>query len=388
MHLSQTEKQPRTLLNQISVITSVSGGSFTAAYYGLHGEGIFKDFRERCLLKDIQGDLLGKLFNPFNWPRLSSPRFGRSDLAQEYYDEILFDGATLSDMSGANRPEIVILATEALEGTSFPFASNAFSWICSDFSRFPVSRAVAASAAVPGIFSPVILKNYSNTCQYETPPWIKRALDNPNHGDRSYQMALRASAYLDQSKSPFLFLIDGGIADNLGLRAIIDTVTLHGGMRDALDKSSQKGIRRIAFIIVDAETTTKPSWGILDNIPGIGVILDISSTIMINKYNFETIDLLRRSVRDWQIESATAGNPIDFYLIHMTFNSLPEKSEQEFFHSIPTALSLSEKQVDRLRGVAAKLLYSSPDFQRLIRDMGGKVLTPPRNMPSETDINR
>lgn len=36
--------QARRLLDEVDVITSVSGGSFTAAYYGLFGERIFEDF--------------------------------------------------------------------------------------------------------------------------------------------------------------------------------------------------------------------------------------------------------------------------------------------------------------------------------------------------------
>jgi len=376
------QKPPRTMLNQISAITAVSGGSFTAAYYGLHGEGIFKDFRERCLLKDIQGDLLQKLFNPFNWPRLSSSRFGRSDLAQEYYDEILFKGATLADMTGEDRPSIVILATDAMEGVGFPFIPDTFKWICSDFSRFPLARAVAASSAVPGAFSPVVLKNYAESCKNETPAWLKESLDSPDLSSRTYYMAIRVNSYLDQEKKPFIYLVDGAISDNLGLRTIIDAVTVHGGLRDSLAISQRKRTRRIAFIIVDAETEEKPSWGLLGEVPGIGAILGISSTIMINKYNFETIDLLRRSIRAWQVEDAANTSPLDFYLIHLNFNLLPEKAERDYFHGIPTTLTLPEDQVDRLRSVAAKLLYTSPDFQRLIHDIGGIILTPATSSPS------
>ena len=35
----------RTLLDEVNVIMSVSGGSFTAAYYGLHGKDIFTELQ-------------------------------------------------------------------------------------------------------------------------------------------------------------------------------------------------------------------------------------------------------------------------------------------------------------------------------------------------------
>ena len=38
------ELRKQNLLEEIDVISSVSGGSFTSAYYGLYGEQIFEDF--------------------------------------------------------------------------------------------------------------------------------------------------------------------------------------------------------------------------------------------------------------------------------------------------------------------------------------------------------
>ena len=159
----------RTLLDEVNVIMSVSGGSFTAAYYGLHGKNIFfKDFRKEFLLRDVQGALIWRLMNPFNWPRLFSARFDRffpSDLAQEYYDEVLFKGATLGRHDQKKKvPLINILATDAVEGISFSFLPSQFNLICSDYNRFPVSRAVTASSALPGPFSPIVLKNYARQC--------------------------------------------------------------------------------------------------------------------------------------------------------------------------------------------------------------------------------
>lgn len=377
----------RTLLDEVSVITAVSGGSFTAAYYGLHGEGIFKDFRERFLTRDVQGDMVSKFLNPFNWPRLWSPRFGRSDMAQEYYDSILFNGATLADMAVKKGPFILIQATDVIDGIVFPFMPETFGWICSDFNQYPVSRAVAASSALPGPLSPVVMKNYAGKCNTPIPAWISNALEKPDPTSRAYHMAIRANSFLDQKKKPYIYLADGGISDNLGLRAIIDRVMVSGGIRDVLTGAELKGVRRVAFIIVDAETQERPAWSILGDVPGVGAILGISSTVMVNKYNFETIDLLRRNVREWQVEGLSHSLPLDFYMIHLTFNSLPEQAERDYFHDIQTTFSLPAEQVDRLRDVAARLLYASPDFHRLVADMGGRISTPTSRLQPIKDMD-
>jgi NTE family protein len=82
----------RRLLDEVDAISAVSGGSFTAGYYGLFGERIFEDFEKKFLKKDIEGALLvNVLFNPYNLVRVSSPEFGRSDFAAEYYDRNIFD---------------------------------------------------------------------------------------------------------------------------------------------------------------------------------------------------------------------------------------------------------------------------------------------------------
>lgn len=78
------------LIDEIDLISSVSGGSFTAAYYRLSGDQIFEVFETRFLEHDIQGDLVRQLFNPKNWFRPPSNKFGRSDLAAELYDKKLF----------------------------------------------------------------------------------------------------------------------------------------------------------------------------------------------------------------------------------------------------------------------------------------------------------
>ncbi|PKN35204.1 MAG: patatin [Deltaproteobacteria bacterium HGW-Deltaproteobacteria-19] len=370
-----------TLLDEVNLITSVSGGSFTAATYGLRGRDMFRDYRERFLLVDHQSSMLAGFLNPLNWARLWSPRFGRSDMAQEYYDQILFDGATLGDIPKRDRPNIMILATDILNGQVFPFSTLQFSLICSDWKRFPVSRAVAASAAFPGAFTPVILKNYAGDCGWKPPEWMTQALEKPDPSSRGYHMAKSMATYLDRDDKPYIHLLDGGISDNLGLRSILEYLAVRGGIIDSLKEQGYTKVRRMTIIIVNAENREQPRWRLLDEVPGLGAILGASSAIMINRYNFETVDLLRRYVRDWSDELRAAGMPpIEFYIIEVGFDFLRDAAEREYFQAIPTSLYLPEVEVDRLRSVAERLLLSSGPFRKMVKDLGGRL---PGDPPAE-----
>jgi NTE family protein len=56
--------QTTRLLDLVDVITTVSGGSYTAACHGLFGDRIFDDFRSRFLYRNRQGELLRLLRRP------------------------------------------------------------------------------------------------------------------------------------------------------------------------------------------------------------------------------------------------------------------------------------------------------------------------------------
>src|SRR5436190_11373939 len=78
------------LLDAVDVITGVSGGSFTALAYGLYGDKLFTDYEQRFLKRDVQGEIISRAFTPTNWGNLASRAWGRSELAADLYDEILF----------------------------------------------------------------------------------------------------------------------------------------------------------------------------------------------------------------------------------------------------------------------------------------------------------
>jgi NTE family protein len=98
---------------------------------------------------------------------------------------------------------------------------------------------------------------------------------------------------------------------------------------------------------------------------------------MISSYNYETIDLLRRSIEDWSAESVQkGGQPIEFHAIEVSFSALRDEEERKYFSSIPTSFNLPDETVNALIEVAGRVLYNSEDFQKLVNDLGGCVPSP------------
>ncbi|HSO80641.1 MAG TPA: patatin-like phospholipase family protein, partial [Chromatiaceae bacterium] len=109
------------LLDAVDVITGVSGGSFTALAYGLYGDKLFDDYEQRFLKRNVQGEIVARTLSPTNWGKLGSTGWGRSELAAELYDEILFNGATFADLDRGQGPLILASATDISTGSRFVF---------------------------------------------------------------------------------------------------------------------------------------------------------------------------------------------------------------------------------------------------------------------------
>lgn len=374
----------RRLLDEIDAISSVSGGSFTAGYYGLFGDRIFDDFEEKFLKKNIQGKLIWSAINPLNWFRLWSPYFDRSDLAAEYYDKHVFEGGTFGDILARKGPIVSLNATDMTHGIWFNFVQDTFDIICSDVSRVHVARAAAASSAVPFVFSPITLRNYAGSCEYRKPEWIAEALQERAISTRRYNLATHVSPFLDTNKKPYVHLIDGGISDNLGLRVVLDRVVQMEDLWTSLKTLKKKNTNKLVFIVVNAETAPDASIDLRENPPTSKHSLSAATSVQINRYNFETIELLRSSFPKWAREiktnrcrearrskrpEATPCDDIAFYLIEVNFEELADKEERHSFMSLPTTFKLSDEEVDKLREAAGRIIRESSEFQRLRRDL-------------------
>ena len=358
----------KRLLDEVDVVTSVSGGSFTSAYFGLYGDRIFEDFEERFLKRNVQKQLLLQLLRPKNWFRMMRTFFSRTELAIEYYDQKIFDEATFADLGAASGPLIQINATDLSVGNRFTFVQRQFDMICSDLSTLKLARAVAASSAVPVVFPALTLKNYAGTCGYARPPWLVEALQDRRDDRRRLYNAEIMQGYLDAQKRSYIHLVDGGISDNLGVRTFLDTAITAGGAWNAFRWIGIERPRQIVFIVVNAEVNPDQGIDRLASAPSLGAIVNSVSGVQIRRYNFETLALLRSSMEQWAKEFPLdeRGRHVQFHLVELAFDFLEDPEERHFFNNLPTSFNLPDDTVDRLRDVGRRLLRESEDFQQLL----------------------
>lgn len=368
------------LLDDVEIISSVSGGSFTSAYYTLFPERFFSDFPDQFLYRDIQGGLLLRLFNPYNWFRLASPDFSRIDMADEYYNDTIFEGKSFDYLLGKPRgsaPFLVLNATDISINHRFEFTQDQFDLLCSNLGSVTVSRAVAASSDFPAAFAPLTLINYKTYCG-ALPEWIGPALDRDKNPKRRYAEALAAKSYRDPDRI-YIHLLDGGLSDNLGLRGPFQAVTTTDSPWSILKWANQDRLKRLMVIAANAKTTKQRTWDTRSAPPGISAVLSVVTGGPMDDVSFDSIEMteghfkqmgqLARTVDSCNARFASCptpkiDNPIltDFTFAELTFDDIRDPRLRTCLQGLPTSFSLPAKTVDLLRVTAGHLLMNSEDF--------------------------
>jgi predicted acylesterase/phospholipase RssA len=205
------ELKQRGLLDQVDVISGVSGGTLPAVYYGLRDKaGAFEEPAVReALGYDFQGSWLRRWFLPQNIFRYWLSDFTRSDIMVQVFNNELFHKATFADLRP--HPKILLNSTIHNDHTRFTFTDDRFEMLRSTLATYHVANAVNASSAFPGAFQDVTLQKYVEPPQY-------------------------------------IHLYDGGPIDNLGVQAIVAYLNRHVP-GTSLDRLFPKGC---VIIVIDA----------------------------------------------------------------------------------------------------------------------------------------
>lgn len=364
-----SDGKPTRLLDMIGVISSVSGGSFTSAYYGLHGDDTFDTFEDVFLRRNVEKSLIRSVLNPFSWFRQS----GRTELAVDYYEENIFHGATFADLKRKGGPLLLINASDLGYGVRFSFVQEYFNLLCSDIASYSIARAVTASSAVPVLFHPVVLRNYDDCKSEGLPAWLQQALQRSKDDPQLSQTASGLTSFFKTSDRDYAHFVDGGITDNLGLRAVYDFVEMSGGAKIYMEKYDLRHPKQMIVISVDASTDPEPVLDRSNKQPSMKETVTAMSDIQLHRYNAATLSLMDESLNRWAAELSTPEQKVTPYFIRIGFEEVADPEQRKLLNNTPTTFSLTDEQVDRLIAAGRSLLRNDPQYQKLLSDMGGKL---------------
>ena len=357
----------RRLLDEVDLISAVSGGTLPAAYFGLRGEKTFEEFPARVLYHNLERDLVMRILSPANWFRLASGTFGRSDLFAEIYDETVFDRATFADLQRGGGPFVIINGTDITAGTRFSYTQDQFDAICGDLSRVTLGRAVATSTALPPLLTPITLENRGGTCGRKSPGWQQAAEAAMGESATPGRALLRARALqaYENPARPYVHLFDGGLSENLGLAEVLRAFELLRVGPDETVLPALRRARKVVVISVNALRFPDVDWESSPEPPGTDTLRDQMWSIPVDRISYDAAEQVRDKLAGWQAEAPGRRG----YFAQVTFDNLSDPAERAYFKQVKTRLALPREQVDRVREVGGRLLREAPAFRRLLADL-------------------
>jgi len=380
---------PVPLIDRVKVVSSVSGGSVVAAWFGLVGPARLDELKTDFLARDNMKTLEWEAKDPLTLARLSLSSYTRIDALRDLLDRELFHGARFVDLRRSGAPLIVMNATDMESGEVFAVTPQRFDDLCSDLDQLPISVAVAASAAFPVALSPMSLRNYSyEECKGAIPGggWIAaeltlslpRYINLEEYKRARYANALRngTDAYRNEH---YLHLLDGGLVDNQGVQSLAEVLVSPHSPARVLEAINSGRVRRIVVIAVNARADKDNSVGGNPAVPGllkvvntvIGAPID-STTARSNASLQELVDTLNAA---GTAPVRAPGKPLfsglQVYNIPVDFDQFQsgQRELQTAVKNIGTSWSLSHAQLQQAVEAGRLLLRQHPCFQRLLLDL-------------------
>lgn len=353
-----------SMFDQVRFVSGVSGGSVTAAYLGLNGRGIMKDYEQRFLYRNAEEALRTEVYSVENIGRALDGGVNDRSGLPAWLKRNVFGDATFRDFNRPGRPTVWINASDISQKTPFIFEPVTFGAICSDLYTYPIAEAVAASAAVPIVFKPVVVKSYADKCGFQLPSHFedlaKRRDTSPNL--RSYLNALKR--YRDVKQVGFVKLLDGGLTDNWGLAGINVAIASAPEPFKPLTREDAVSLERFIFVVVDSGRTLSGDWSqtlegptgsdLLEAVTGTAVDSAVRNSFEVLRLQMqaweerlktwrcalvpEDVERIRGSVEGWDCRK------IEVVLDRVSFEDL-DPAVQQRLDKIPTRFTLAPEEV-------------------------------------------
>jgi NTE family protein len=374
----------RALIDQVSLVSGVSGGSVTAAYFALHGRDTLSDFRKRFLIQDVEASLSTSV-NVTNLMLMARGGVNDRSGLPAWLDQNLFRGATYADVLKPGRPQLWINASDIYNRTTFIYNTVNFGALCSDLRRYPLSEAVAASAAVPLVFAPIVIENYADRCQFTPPDWAYSA-DRPGAPAILRASAAAIQRYREKSDVKFLKLLDGGMTDNLGLSGFVLELAAATKPYEPLTPRQVVNLKRFLFVVVDAGRPPGGDLAKSADAPEIMDLIQAVSDTAVDANMRAAYDAFVAEMEKWrdrmveyrcgltppevaQLRGSTEGwdcRDLSLQVAKVSFEGMREPSVRARLEKIPTRFKLPKDDVDLLISSAGSLLRQNPNYREFL----------------------
>ena len=380
---------PNGLLDHVRLVSGVSGGSVMAAQLGLNGPQGVDGFRERFLITDAETYMTTSGFNPLTIAKGIAGGVNGRDTFGRYLDDALFKGATFADLRRSGI-KTWINATDMANNTPFLFSPETFDALCSDLSRVKLSEAVAASAAFPLVFTPIVLEAHHDRCAYKEPDWLTAARYNPEATAAMRAHARALESYTNPAEVKFVKLLDGGITDNFGTTGLAVERARAQVPYAPLTAEEAVNLKRMLFLVANAGVDKDYDWTQKVAGPG-GVNLAMSiATSAMSAASRSGYDSMRGELRLWESEliewrcalplaqvrklrGSTQGwdcKDVKLFVGEASFASLPTTLRDQL-DAVPTRLKLPEAQVDMVIAAGRQATRLTPEFNGFLASLDG-----------------
>jgi NTE family protein len=355
------------LIDHVAFVSGVSGGAITAAYFGQRGVEGLSRFRAAYLDKDWASELHTSLMSPLNWARAADGALNERDRLGDWLNAEVYQDGTIADLWRANRPRIWINATDLYNSVPFAFDPVYFDALCSDLVHVRIADAVAASMSVPLVFRPVVVASYGERCKTPLPAWVAKAARNRETPELVRATARAFESYRDPARVRFLHLVDGGVADNFGLTALIMMRRAAAAPFAPFTPRDAVRVRRMTFLVVNAEQSPAGEWALTQKGPGGAEALAAAMDGAINVSKRGAYDAFRDMIANWErdvrryrcaLPKAEAARlaagiktwdcrDVHFAVDMISFTDLPDEQSKRL-GAVETRVSLPAETIDAL----------------------------------------
>jgi NTE family protein len=178
------------------------------------------------------------------------------------------------------------------------------------------------------------------------------------------------------ASSAYIHLVDGGLADNTGVRAAIETVAARGGIARTTRLAGFRGVKVRVFIVVNAQVDPRDANDDSPNTPGLLRQLRSVIDVPIDRYSASSLQALGDAVQQWQTDLRFASvshedeeaitRAARIHLIEIGVASAQDPIAAEVVRNIPTSLRIDAQQVETIRRFVRNEFAANPAWQQLL----------------------